>query len=74
MVTVIVPFMWGRVSTCVRPCRLRLAGVTQAITHAPTVTAMYGMGYPVPYYYRYPYGVYYRGYYASPGIHISVRL
>ena len=31
-------------------------------------------GYPVPYYYRYPYGVYYRRYYASPGIHISVRL
>ena len=29
---------------------------------------------PVPYYYRYPYGVYYRRYYASPGIHISVRL
>lgn len=29
---------------------------------------------PVSYYYRYPYGVYYRRYYASPGIHISVRL
>ena len=31
-----------------RPCRLRLAGVTQAITHAPTVTALYGMGTPYP--------------------------
>ena len=38
----------GRVSTCVRPCRLRSVGVTQAITHAPTVTALYGMGTPYP--------------------------
>lgn len=46
MVTVILPFMWGRVSTCVRPCRLRPVGVTQVITHVPTVIALYGMGIP----------------------------
>ena len=46
MVTAILPFMWGRVSTCVRPCRLRPVGVTQAITHVPAVIALYGMGIP----------------------------